>query len=129
MSTQEGSVVLTTPAQQWAYAVTAPLALPEGAAGPGVVRVRLHVEQGKLGVGVLAQGDGAPMLAEQAADASSETSEIDIELADVAKAGLLVLRSWSSDGTVTRARIFSIDTALELILPPTSAGSPSNGSR
>ena len=113
VSTHEGSIVLTTSAQQWAYAASAPLALPERAIGPGVVRARLQVEQGKLGIGVLARDNASPMLAEQAADVTDAPIDVDIELADVADAGSLVLRSWSPNGISVRARIFSIETLLQ----------------
>jgi hypothetical protein len=113
LSTREGDTVLTTSAQQWAYAASSPLPLPASATGPAVVHVRLQVEQGKLGIGVLARGDAAPMLAEQSVDVTTAPIDIDINVADVADAGPIILRSWSPNGVSTRARIFSIDTVLE----------------
>jgi hypothetical protein len=113
LSADDGSIVLTTPAQQWAYAASAPIALPLRAAGRGVVRVRLQVEEGKLGIGVLALDHASDMLAEQAADVTDAPIDLDIDLADVANARSIVLRSWSSNGVRTRARILLIETVLE----------------
>ena len=86
LTMRDGSVVLATPAQQWAYAATAPL-LPERAAGPGIVRVRLQVEQGKLGIGVLARDNVSYMLAEQAADITDAPIDVDVDISDVVNAG------------------------------------------
>jgi hypothetical protein len=114
LSSHDGSsVILTTSSQQWAYAASAPIALPPRTIGLGVVRVRLQVEEGKLGIGVLAREGSSDMLAEQAADATDAPVDIDINLADVANAGYIVFRSWSPNGVKVRARIFSIDTLLE----------------
>ncbi len=113
LSVQEGSAVLTTSTQQWAYAASAPLALSDRAAGPGVVRARLQVEQGSLGVGVLARDDQSQMLAELAANVTDAPIDLDLDLADIANAGSIVLRSWSRNGVKVRARIFSIETLLQ----------------
>jgi hypothetical protein len=113
LSTRDGSVFLATPAQQWAYAASAPLAIPERAAGPGVVHVRLQVEQGKLGIGVLARDNTSDMLAEQAAGITDAPIDVDVDVSDVVNAGSLVLRSWSPNGISVRARIFSIETLLQ----------------
>ena len=47
LSPRDGSTVLKTPPQQWAYAASAPFPLPPGTAGFGIVRVRLQVEEGE----------------------------------------------------------------------------------
>lgn len=113
VSMEEGSAVLTTPTEQWAYAARASLALSERAVGPGIVRARLQVEEGKLGIGVLARDDPSQMLAERAADVTDAPLDLDLDLADVANAGSIVLRSWSRNGVRVRARIFSIETLLQ----------------
>ena len=111
LSTREGSLVLATPTQQWAYAASAPL--PQLAAGPGVVRVRLQVVEGKLGIGVLARDDVSQMLSENAAGATNAPSSVDVDLSNVANASSLILRSWSPNGVSVRARIFSIEVLLQ----------------
>lgn len=87
--------------------------LPAQAAGPGAVRVRLQVEQGKLGIGVIARGNGSQMLAERAAGVTDAPIDFELDLADVANAGSIVLRSWSPNGISVRARILSIETLLK----------------
>jgi hypothetical protein len=113
LSAADEAVVLTTPAQQWAYAASGALRLPARAEGPGVLRVRLQVEQGQLGIGVLARGDTSQMLDEKAENVTSSPVDLYLYLTDVQKSGLIVFRSWSSTGKVTRARIVSIETMLE----------------
>jgi hypothetical protein len=112
LSAADGVVVLTTPAQQWAYAASGAVRLPARAEGPGVLRVRLQVEQGRLGIGVLARDDPSQMLDEQAQQVTRTPAEVYLNIADVQKAGSVVFRSWSPTGEVTRARIVSIETIL-----------------
>ena len=113
LALRKGSLVVATPGQQWAYAASAPLALPQPVSGRGTVRVRLQVDEGTLGIGVLERPNAARMLAERGVDATPEPVEVEINLASAAEAESIVLRSWSPNGAVTRARIFSIDTTLE----------------
>lgn len=108
LSADDGSVVLTTSPQQWAYAASAPIALPPETVGSGVVRLRLQVEKGKLGVGVFARDHSSDMLTEQAVDPSDAPTDVDINIADLANAGSIVFRSWSPNGVSVRARILAI---------------------
>jgi hypothetical protein len=114
----DGAVVLTTPAQQYAYAASGALLLPARAEGPTVVRVRLKVEQGKLGVGVLARGNASQLLDEQAVQVTSAPVELYFDLSDAQKVGSVLFRSLSPSGVVVRVRIVSIDTVLEREVPP-----------
>ena len=95
LSPRDGSTVLKTPPQQWAYAANALFPLPPGTAGFGIVRVRLQVEEGELGIGVLARDRSGHMLAEQAAEASDAPTDVDIPIADLADAKSIVFRSWN----------------------------------
>ena len=86
--------------------------MPKRAAGPGIISMQLQVEQGKLGIGMLARDNVLYMLAEQAADISDAPIDVEVDISDVVNAGLLVFRSWTPNGTTTRARILSIETKL-----------------
>jgi hypothetical protein len=105
----DGAVVLTTPRQQYAYAAVAAVALPPRAEGAAVLRVRLQVEHGKLGIGVLARRDPSQLLGEQAVEVTSAPVEVYLDLPDVRQIGSLMFRSWSAGEVPTRARILSID--------------------
>ena len=113
LSDRGDAKMLVASAQQWRYAAIAPLSLPRGASGRAAVRVRLQVEEGKVGVGVLARDNASQVLAEQGVDMSGAPTEIDLELADVSKAGSIVLRSWSLNGVSARAQILSVTIAFE----------------
>ncbi len=106
-------MVLTTSAQQWDYAANGSLRLPQRASGRATVRVRLEVEKGRLGIGVLARGSVSQFLAEQAADVTRGPVDVYLDLVDVANAGPIVFRSWSPNGVRVRARILLIETVLE----------------
>lgn len=104
-----GTLVLGPPPKQWAYGASVPLPLREHASGSGLVCVRLQVEEGKLGIGILAHDDTSQMLTEEPVGTTSAPIEIELELADVANAGSIVLRSWSPNGVSVKARIYSIE--------------------
>ncbi len=120
---QDGKMVLTTPPQQWAYAATAPLPPADTPRGSGVVCVRLQVDEGKLGVGVYAHGDNAQMLAERPVEATGGSTDVELALPDLTRAGSIVLRSWSPNGESVKARISSIELRRPR-LPERSVSSP-----
>jgi hypothetical protein len=109
----DAAVTITNLRQRWAYGAIIPLELPKGAIGPGVVHVRLQVGAGRVGVGVLGRGDAAPFLIERPVAVADGLTDLYLDLADVAKAGPLIFRSWSAN-TEVRARI----VAIEVILGP-----------
>lgn len=121
ISTQDGTVVLTTPPQQWAYAATASLPLVDRSSGAGIICVRLRVQEGQLGIGVLARGNTSQMLAERPVHVTSAMTDVELKLADLAKAGSIVFRSWSRNGDHVKALISSIE--LRRSRPPERAGS------
>jgi hypothetical protein len=109
ISAQGADIVLTAPPQPWTYAATAPLPLADHASGSGIVCVRLQVQEGMLGVGVYARGDNSQMLAELPVEPTVSPTEVQLALADVARAGAVVFRSWSPIGDSVKARISSIE--------------------
>jgi hypothetical protein len=101
--------LLTTLPQQGAFALTAPLPFPPGSTAPGKIRARLQVLEGRLSILVLEKiGEGQP-ITEKAVNPTGELVQVDVDLPEVARARLVVLRNVSANGTRARARIISIE--------------------
>ena len=64
-------------------------------------------------IGVFAHGDKSQMLAEQHGGVTSKPTNIELELADLADAGSVVVRSRSPNGVRVKARIYAIELAPE----------------
>ena len=105
---RDGSLALTS-AIQWAFAATARVPVPPGATGAAVVRVRVHVGDGQLGVAVTPAGDTSRFLAEQSTVTTSAPVDISLDVPDITKVGDVVFRSWTPTGTPTRAHILAIE--------------------
>lgn len=103
-----GGLALVLPPMQWAYGLQGVIPLPPDAAGRAVLRVRLRVHDGRLGIGVLPAGDAPGFIVERAIAAADPDDVIDLDIPDLRAARRIVFRSWSADGIVTRAQISSI---------------------
>lgn len=104
----EGVFVRCDP-RQWAYSALLPLGLPEHVSGPAVLRLEVMVTAGQLGIGVLDKGSLDRLLGETSAAARARPQELILEIADLARAGTVVLRSWVSPPTRTEAVLLRAD--------------------
>jgi hypothetical protein len=100
---------LTTSNPQWSYSLTGKLQ-PElvSVHGSIVVRVRLQVAEGKVGVAVSTIGSISKFIREVGVDAAPEMREVDLEIPDASAADLLILRNQSPSGR-SRAVVYSVD--------------------
>src|SRR5262249_8802308 len=80
-----GGLVLDTAAQQWAYSLMGPVRPEHDATeGAAVVRVRLQVEDGTVGVSVSSVGNISQLIQEVWLGAApEETQEVDLDLPDL----------------------------------------------
>ncbi len=103
-----GLTVRTDP-RQWAYSALVDVDPPKGAYGPAILRIRLQVESGELGIGLLLRGSSTEFVTtEQSQDRCEQPTELLFPFPALEEVGALVLRSWAPSG-VTVARIISVD--------------------
>ena len=100
---------LTTAAAQWSYSLTDSLR-PElqSVHGAVVVRLRLQVEEGKVGVAVSTVGNISSLIREVGVDVAPQAQEVDLDLPDGDTADLLIVRNQSPSGR-SRAMLYSVD--------------------
>jgi hypothetical protein len=103
--------LLTTSSQQYSIAVGAPLLFPPFSVGRGKIRARLQVLQGQLGILAVERIDPTVTIGEKAVDVTAAPVLVEVDLPDVTKAGQVVLKNLSPNGT-TRARILSIESVV-----------------
>lgn len=105
-----GGLTVRTDPRQWAYSALVELDPPKGAYGPAVLRIRLQVESGELGIGLLLRGSSTEFVTpEQSQDRCEQPTELLFPFPALEEVGALVLRSWAPSGVVTVARIISVD--------------------
>jgi hypothetical protein len=99
------AVTISTPGVPWHYAATMSIAdlLPNELAGcPGVLRVRLRVHEGVIGVGIL-NADQTEFLARQGVPAARDYVDVFLRLRRLGEASDFVVQSWdrAAAGRVT----------------------------
>jgi FkbM family methyltransferase len=87
---------VTTPEQQWAYAVEFPLQNDPPAAG-GILRVKLRVHEGEIGLGLL-EPDGKAYQQEIHVSTNDKREAIEFVLPEKAARGSLMVRNAASTG-------------------------------
>ena len=98
---------LVTAARQWSYSLTGPLLPEQGSVqGAVVVRVRLQVEEGKVGVAV--SSVAGRLIREFGVETRTELQEVYLDIPDVSAADLLIIRNQSPSGP-SRAAVYSVD--------------------
>jgi FkbM family methyltransferase len=136
----DGSVVVTTLPDQWAYACAVRLEEPQGtqlAADPRLwIRIRATVEAGRIGASIAAPDLKSLVSREHHRKASSGETVFDLELESPQAGQWLVLRNTAPEGTVSRVRIHAIQAiaaeppvaggfiGIETLLPPRYAPPP-----
>ena len=105
-----GSLTVRTDPRQWAYSALVDLDPPKGAHGPAILRIRLQVERGELGIGLLLRGSSTEFVtAERSQDQCEQPTELLFPFPALEEVGALVLRSWAPPSAVTVASIISVD--------------------
>jgi hypothetical protein len=102
-------IELRTAARQWAYSAIADLPLDEVPSGKLVLRVRLRVLQGQIGV-LVAPAVSAPLIVESGIGPTALLRDIDLAIPDGAAARVLIMRNWAASGPslaqVSSIRVF-----------------------
>lgn len=107
-STAEGLNLVTATAR-WAYSLTGRLMADERSAeGPVVVRSRLRVADGVIGISVSDVGSISSLIKEVFVNASDERQTVDIDIPDAQAAGTLIFRNASPHGA-SRAVIQAVE--------------------
>ncbi|MBS1855715.1 MAG: FkbM family methyltransferase [Acidobacteria bacterium] len=130
----DGSLLVTTLPDQWAYACALRLEEPDGvslAADPRLwIRVRATVEEGRIGASIAAADLKSLVSREHHRKASGAETVFDLHLDSPRPGQWLVLRNTAPDGTVSRARIHEVQViaaeppvaggfiGIETLLPP-----------
>ena len=130
VQTIDGTTVIRTPPEQWAYAASYSRLDTAELKGALVVHVVLQVTQGSVGVGCLA-ADGTVFLDEVFVGPSMAASAVDVVVVQPGPVGDLVVRNASSDGRsevrVIDVQWSSIDDRDEARHPPLSEPRPIPG--
>lgn len=112
------ALYITTDSAQWSFSAHLDLELDANRIEPLLLRIRITVTQGSLGIGVLCKGSYTQYAQpEKVLDAPSKTVELDFMLATPAEAGQLVFRNCAADGTVTLAELSSIEVISQAAQP------------
>ncbi len=100
---------LITAAPRWGYSLVGRLrAAQESAQGAAVVRIRVRVEKGEVGVAISAAGNISDLIREISVDARTEPHEFYIDIPELSATDLFIIRNHSPDGP-SRAVIYSVD--------------------
>jgi hypothetical protein len=105
----DGALTLTTPPQQWAFAAIARVIVPKEATGAAVVRVRVQVASGELGVAATPPSGASRLIIERSAVSTRSAADVSLAVPDVRQIGYVVFRSWAPGRMPTRARILGIE--------------------
>jgi hypothetical protein len=91
-------IALDTAPQQWAYSAIAPLSSGGLPSGRLVLRLRLRVLRGQVGL-MVATGDlSAPPITESGLGPTPEPRDVDLAIPDGAAAHVLIIRNWAPSG-------------------------------
>ena len=124
----DGRLLFTTASPQWSYSLVGHLRSSlEAVHGPVVVRVRLRVEEGVIGIAVSSRDNiGNLIRREDSMRAGADLREICLYIPDPSAADLLIIQNESNDGP-SRAELHSVDLFLPSVLePPEAASAPFN---
>jgi hypothetical protein len=110
ISPRADGLSLVTAPQQWSYSLMGRLRPEqESMQGAVVVRLRLQVEDGMIGVAVSSVGSNSSnLIREIEVDPSPETEQIEVDIPDVQNAEFLILRNRSPHGQ-SRVVLHSVD--------------------
>src|SRR5579875_3271628 len=104
---KQGAIVLETPSQQWAYAASTCFPLPEIDKTEQVVKVRLKVETGVLGLGWVNE-DNSAWITRTSAKPTPEFQDVSLVIPAGTKGGTLIFDNWTEGGLPARAVIQAI---------------------
>jgi len=94
----DGSVELQTAPQQWAYSAIAPLHPEALLPGKLILRIRLRVLRGEIGV-LVTPNISSPQVIEAGAGPTPVPRDVDLAIPDGSAEHLLVVRNWAVDGS------------------------------
>ena len=124
------SIVVRTPVEQWAYAVSFPRVEVSAPGSALIIRFLVRVSQGAVGIGCLDE-TGESFLDEVSVGPTDASTVAEIVIVDAAAAGELVIRNMSNQGSsevqideVTWSVVEATDQVRE---PPLSEPHPMNG--
>jgi FkbM family methyltransferase len=106
---------LRTPPEPWSYAVEFPRSAPVPAATYLVVRAKVKVTRGALGVGIL-QGDGADFIKEVQVGVDDDWREVVLEIPGEVSIGSLVFRNTALSGpSEAMIELLPLETSAEKV--------------
>lgn len=111
-------LLMTTDPLQWSFSACLDLEFDAVCKEPLLLRVRIAVNQGTLGIGVLCKGSWTEYAQpEKILDATTRPIELNFVLTIPAETGQLIFRNCAVNGTVTIAELCSIEL---ISIPKTS---------
>jgi hypothetical protein len=100
---------LITALPQWSYSLMGRLRpQQESVRGAVILRVRLKVEEGAVGVGVSAVGSTGDLIREADVEAAAEMQDVLLEISDGSLADSIIIRNRSPNGQ-SRVVVYSVD--------------------
>lgn len=107
LATVGNAVQLSTAPEQWSYSALMPLGADSLPAGKLVLRARLRVVSGQIGV-LVTPNVSSPQVVEAGAGPSAVPRDVDLAIPDGSAEHLLVIRNWAPSGP-SLVQIFSIE--------------------
>lgn len=104
---KQGAIALETPSQQWAYGASAHFPLPGIDKAEQVVKVRLKVEAGIMGLGWVNE-DNSAWITRTSAQPTPEFQDVSLVIPVGTKGGTLIFDNWTEGGLPARAVIQAI---------------------
>ncbi|HYM04595.1 MAG TPA: hypothetical protein VET85_16710 [Stellaceae bacterium] len=102
------SVLLVSDPRQWAYSAQAKFVLPGIVDGPRIVRVKVKVDSGAIGVNWLAE-DGKYYVVRRQVDSVEGATAIDLTIPAKTPGGSLLIENVADEGKPSRASIDAIE--------------------
>jgi hypothetical protein len=95
----ENGVTIQTDPTQWSYSATVPVKPAPDSHGPAILQVRLRVERGEIGLGLLREGSSTEFVVPEQSQAMVPSPvELLIPILELREVGVLVFRSWARSG-------------------------------
>jgi hypothetical protein len=115
-------LLVTTASLQWSYSLVGHLrSALEAVHGPVVVRARLRVEEGAIGIAVSSRDNISNLIRrEDSMQAGADVREVCLYIPDPSAADLLIILNESNDGP-SRAELHSVDLFRPSLLEPREA--------
>jgi MoaA/NifB/PqqE/SkfB family radical SAM enzyme len=107
---QPDAVALVTDPRQWAYSAEAEIDIPGVESESSIVKIRVEVESGVLGVGLLREDESA-WVARASATEGPIARELRLSVPAQTRSGKLVFDNWTEGGKPARGLIRSIKIA------------------